>query len=367
MKYGVIDITSTSVSLKIYKADSQECEFSSRSALSAQSFIEKGRLTERGILKLIAVLRRMQEECSKYGASGIYAISSSVARNLNNVYEVSEKIKAATGITVNSLDAEGEAYCDCVSNRTCFGSECVLIDVSGASVVIADMGKDERGLCLPFGALTLQRKFVAGVFPTQSECDDIKKYVKKKLKAFVPECKKETLVLTGNVSRSLYALYSDVYSVSSDEPMEYEKLKKLLKKLIESENRSALVMKNAPEKIYFITSALAAVVQIIKYFSPEKIVMSDRGVKEGYLTLCLNGEIAGVLSPVAIEREKENISSVEELTERIKKRGKRPASSVKKKSVAKGKATAKEKLSEKEKTPTSAKKKKESVSGAKDE
>lgn len=331
MKYGVIDITSTSISLKIYEGEALKNVFSSRSAFSAQSFTDgDGNLSEHGVQKIVRVLKRMQEECSKYGAGAIYAISSSVVRNLKNAAEVAEEIKALTGISVNVLDAEREAYCDYVSNKSSYGDGCVLIDVSGASIALCDMAKEHStgGLCLDFGALTVQKKFVSGVFPTEEECDEIKKYLKKQFNKFIPEEKKTTVALTGNISRSLNAIYADVYSLPDDSSvLEYKKLKKLLKKLVESDERAYIVMKTAPEKIYFITVALIIVIQLIKRFTPDEIVLAERGVKEGYLSLCLSGAMQGEVSPVARERKSVKIETVEELTEHIKRRSKgRPAS-----------------------------------------
>lgn len=341
MKYGVIDITSTSVSLKIYDGEELKSVFSSRSAFSAQNFIDgEGNLIEHGVRKIVRVLKRMQEECSKYGAKAIYAISSSVVRNIKNAAEVSEEIKSLTGITINVLDAETEAYCDYASNKSSYGDGCVLIDVSGASIALCDMAREHStgGLCLDFGALTVQKKFVSGVFPTEEECDEIKKYLKKQFKKCVAEEKKTTVALTGNISRSLRAIYADVYSLPDDcFRLEYKKLKKLLKKLVESDDRAYIVMKNAPEKIYFITVALIIVLQLVKRFTPDEIVVAEKGVKEGYLTLCLSGGINGEASPVVKERKSLKIETVEELTEHIKKRSKGRPASVKKKTPSGGK------------------------------
>lgn len=356
MKYGVIDITSTSISLRIYEVgEEMKSVFSSRSAFSAQSFTEDGVLGEHGVQKMVRVLKRMQEECSKYGVKSIYAISSSVVRNLKNAAEVAEEIKTLTGITINVLNAETEAYCDYISNKSYYGDGCVLIDVSGASVTLCDMAKEHStgGLCLDFGALTVQKKFVSGVFPTEDECEAIKKYLKKQFKKCVPEEKKSTVVLTGNISRSLCAIYADVYSLPDDNTrLEYKKLKKLLKKLVESDERAYIVMKTAPEKIYFITVALIIVLQLIKRFTPDEVIVSDMGVKEGYLSLCLNGGINGEVSPVTKERKSVKIDSVEELAEHIKRRSKgRPASVKGAAPAAKGKKRGRPPKEDKEVKP----------------
>lgn len=367
MKYGVIDITSTSVSLKIYDLDTLRPAFSSRAAFSVQSFIEKGNLTPHGVQKAVAILKRMQEECVKYGAKALYVISASVLRGLKNADDVAAEIKSATGITVNRLDIAEEAYCDYAANKETFGAGCTLIDVSGGSIAVCDMSRSDEGgrLCLDFGALSVQKKLVKGVFPTEKEYGEIKKYLKKKFeKCGVPQLKTQRAVLAGNLSRSIGAIYSDVYCDGAEcRSLEPEKLKKLLKRLAHGEDGAYLVIKNAPEKIYFITVALIILLQLLKRFSPDEVVISENGVKEGYLALCLSGEFKGAPSPVSLKKESVKISTVDELAEHIKRQSKlSPARSAKKTSAARKRGPkAKEKAPQAEKKPAATRKRSSSA------
>ena len=107
-----------------------------------------------------------------------------------------------------------------------------------------------------------------------------------------------------------------------DMTIEFDKLRKLAKKLIEAPDRSHLLIKNAPEKIYFIVVALITLVHMLKKFGFAKIAVSDFGVKEGYIKLVSAGELAAELSPFFPERPVKEIKSVEELAEHIKLRQK---------------------------------------------
>ena len=121
--------------------------------------------------------------------------------------------------------------------------------------------------------------------------------------------------------------------------IELEKLKKLAKKLIEAPDRSHLLIKNAPEKIYFIVVALITLVQLLKKFGFTSIAVSDYGVKEGYLKLALSGEEKAEISPFFPERPVKEIKSVEELAEHIKlrqKAGKTPAKKKDERAVKEG-------------------------------
>ena len=114
--------------------------------------------------------------------------------------------------------------------------------------------------------------------------------------------------------------------------IERDKLKKLAKKLIEAPDRSHLLIKNAPEKIYFIVVALITLVQLLKKYGFASIAVSDYGVKEGFLKLVQDGELKAEISPFFPERPVKEIKSVEELAEHIKLRQKvgKPAKKAKK-------------------------------------
>ncbi len=336
--YAVIDISSTSISMLVCGKDGTHPAYKFRESLSAVSFTEGGKLTEHGVEKICDKISVFQDQCKKLGVEKLYVVSTAAMRFIDNAEEVFEAIKTRTGAVVNQIDGETEAYCDCVANEK-FRSMAspVIIDIGGASIELCDLTRSGReGIyCLNFGALTLQRKFVKSVYPDKEECSKIKKYIKKALsKAEVPAFGGGTAVLVGATNRSVYEIYRDYYDIEVSENMviEIEKLKKLAKKLIEAPDRSHLLIKNAPEKIYFIVVALITLVQLLKKYGFSSVAVSDFGVKEGYLKLALSGEEKAELSPFFPERPVKEIKSVEELAEHIKLRQKASKAPVKRKS-----------------------------------
>ncbi len=326
--YAVIDISSTSISMLVCGKDGTHPAYKFRESLSAVSFTEGGKLTEHGVEKICDKISVFQDQCKKLGVERLYVVSTAAMRFIDNAEEVFEAIRTRTGAVVNQIDGETEAYCDCVANEKFRSMNSpVIIDIGGASIELVDLTKSGReGIhCLNFGALTLQRKFVKSVYPDKEECSKIKKYIKKALaKAEVPSFAGGTAVLVGATNRSVYEIYRDYYDIDVSENMviEIEKLKKLAKKLIEAPDRSHLLIKNAPEKIYFIVVALITLVQLLKKYGFASVAVSDFGVKEGYLKLALSGEEKTEISPFFPERPVKEIKSVEELAEHIKLRQK---------------------------------------------
>ena len=326
--YAVIDISSTSISMLVCGKDGTHPAYKFRESLSAVSFTEGGKLTEHGVEKICDKISVFQDQCKKLGVERLYVVSTAAMRFIDNAEEVFEAIRTRTGAVVNQIDGETEAYCDCVANEKFRSMNSpVIIDIGGASIELVDLTKSGReGIhCLNFGALTLQRKFVKSVYPDKEECSKIKKYIKKALaKAEVPSFAGGTAVLVGATNRSVYEIYRDYYDIDVSENMviEIEKLKKLAKKLIEAPDRSHLLIKNAPEKIYFIVVALITLVQLLKKYGFASVAVSDFGVKEGYLKLAISGEEKAEISPFFPERPVKEIKSVEELAEHIKLRQK---------------------------------------------
>lgn len=336
--YAVIDISSTSISMLVCGKEGHP-SYKFRESLSAVSFTEGGKLTEHGVEKICEKISMFQDRCKKLGVEKLYVLSTAAMRFIDNTDEVLAAIKAKTGAVVNLIDGPTEAYCDCAANSKFLShNNPVIIDIGGASIEVCDLNAGKDGItCLNFGALTLQGKFVKSVYPDKNECGKIKKYIKKALaKSKLPIPDGATAVLVGATNRSIYDIYCDYYDIPVSEQMDinFDKLKKLAKKLIEAPDRSHLLIKNAPEKIYFIVVALITLVHMLKKCGFTAVTVSDFGVKEGYLKLVESGELAAELSPFFPERPVKEIKSVEELAEHIKLRQKadRSASKGKKKS-----------------------------------
>ena len=334
--YAVIDISSTSVSMLVCGKDGRP-SYKFRESLSAISFTEGGKLSEHGVEKICDKIAVFQDQCKKLGVEVLYVLSTAAMRFIDNADEVLGAIRTRTGAVVNQIDGDTEAYCDCVANEKFRAmASPVIIDIGGASIEMCDLTKSGReGMyCL---------------YPDKNECGKIKKYLKKAFaKADVPAFEGGTAVLVGATNRSIYEIYRDYYDIEVSENMtiERDKLKKLAKKLIEAPDRSHLLIKNAPEKIYFIVVALITLVQLLKKYGFASIAVSDYGVKEGFLKLVQDGELKAEISPFFPERPVKEIKSVEELAEHIKLRQKVGKPTKKAKKEDKGAEKADDKAAE---------------------
>ena len=311
MKYAVIDLSSTGVSTVIAEGDKATGIFSAvykdRTNIAVADYFDGHSISHRGIEKLIDALINARSTVKAMGADECYCISTAALRNIDNIEEVAEKIRMRTGIVINYLDGVTEAYCDFLSNRKYMAYEkVILIDIGGGSVELCDFKKDSKDgmVCLDFGPIKLRNKYAVDIYPTEEQSKHIKKYVRKKSDEAGLPGKSEfaTAVLVGSINDAIYAAYSEYCEKEKLNPVfDYVNYKRFCKWLLSSSDRTRLVMKVAPEKIHVLPVAAIVLKELLKRFKPDNVMISDCGVKEGYLSLVALGEGTGI--PVDIKGE----------------------------------------------------------------
>lgn len=303
MKYAVIDISSSGLSFIVAEtfAKNTEIVFKDRMSLSLLHYMDGKKLAPRGIEKLIDALILTKDACAELGVAVAYLISTAALRAIENFDEVSAAVTEKTGFPINFIDGPTEAYCDFVANEYYASYDRpVLIDMGGKSMEICDLSKSSKEdmLCLDFGLYDLYRKFVEEIQPSEDEAKDIKKYVKAQFdKRDLPgEGTFATAVVVGATAQAVYEIYADYADAREEDGVKtirYKKFKKFVKHLIEGQDRSGLIMNNAPEKLHVAVPAAIVLKTLLKRFGVGHIVVSDRGVKEGYLRLVLDGKEQG--------------------------------------------------------------------------
>ena len=323
MKYSVIDVSSSSISMVVAaNGGTNEVVFKERAALSLTHYLEGDKLSARGMEKLAALLDHMRAVACAEGAQRCYVISTAALRHVANSEQIAAFVHEKTGLTINFIDEPTEAYCDYIANLSYRSYDrAVLIDLGGKSIEICDLSKSEKAemFGFEFGLVDLNRKFVGNIYPTEDEVKSIRKYLKKKFDAasLPEEGTFATAVLVGASAMAIYDIYADFAKADRTGPkiIEYKKYKKLVKRLLEGADRSSLVLKNAPEKVYVIGAAAVALKVLFKRFGVETIVVSESGVKEGYLRLVLDGREEGdyaLLTPSA-SSERETAPALEDV------------------------------------------------------
>ena len=303
MRYSVIDISSTGVSMIVAEARGKEAEvvFKDRANLTLLHYLNGRDLSARGIEKVVAAVAAMKEKCSRLGTDELLLISTAALRAIGNFEEVGAAVLGGTGIPVNAVDGRKEAYCDLVANRAYAAFDrAAIIDIGGASIEVCDI--NEKGgrimVSLPFGLLNLHEKFVSRIQPDEEEGKNIRRYLSRKAdKAGMPgEGVFDTVILVGAAGQALCGVYGEYFDAAENRAMTAKKFKKLAKHLLCGKDRSKVILDAAPDKLYSVGVASVVARTFVKRFGAERILVSERGVKEGYLQLVLEGKERGAYS-----------------------------------------------------------------------
>ena len=339
MKYSVIDISSSSISMITAEVSECGCEivFKDRESLTLMRYLEGKNLSRRGMEKLAEAVSRMMEKCASLGAQVLYVIATAALRVVENFEEIQGFLMEKTGIAVNLLEGKTEAYCDYIANRYYASFDrAVLVDIGGGSIEICGLSGDRRDemFSLAFGIYNLHQKFLKKIQPSEEEAKEIKKYAIKKFnKAGVAEKDVySTVVLVGATGMALYDLYVEYFKEKTEDihrRMQFKKFKKLAKHLLTGASRSRLILETTPEKLYSVGIASVIVKELYKRFKAETLLVSDRGVKEGYLQLILeekqrgsffdfaSGKCVVLTSEQSAKKEKKSDSLAAEQAERF--------------------------------------------------
>jgi exopolyphosphatase/guanosine-5'-triphosphate,3'-diphosphate pyrophosphatase len=298
VKYAIVDIGANSIRMNIYDIDTQTGEFSvcasARSLLGLAAYAKNGTLSNDGAGKLFAVLREFLARANSIPCDRFSAFATASLRGLSNSKRILRDVKAGLGIDIEIISGEAEAGYDHAAIRYRFpeAKRGILIDMGGGSTEIVHFEKDlvVNAVSLPIGCVMLGKSFTSCTkkdpFPTEGEMERIRAYVKTILSAY--PCFKAlggTAFLIGGTARAAAKLslseheaLFDGYSFTSD------KLKKTADTAFCDIRRGGnLIRETVPDRITSIIPGLVAYLEICEYMSLSDFIISNAGVREGYL------------------------------------------------------------------------------------
>lgn len=300
-RYAIIDFSSTAVSLLIADIVSDEIipVFRDRKTISVLDYIEKnGNFSNRGTQKVIEHMKTLISTAEAAKVNRIYAIATAAMREIKNYKDVKQQILEQLKLDINVIDGKTEAYADYIANaRYTLLTSAALIDIGGASTEVCDFAKTSKKemLSIPMGAVTIQKQCISEIYPSLKEADHINALTEKEFDKgkFPKKGKFETAILVGANANALYTIYQDYFNIdpNREKEIKYKKLKKLCKFLLTSPNRSMLIIKNTPERVHIIIPTALLAKNLMKRFEIKSTIISELGVKEGYLKLIVSGEV----------------------------------------------------------------------------
>lgn len=181
---AIIDIGSNTVRLVLYKYDHNEGlhEYGNiKTVARLRTYIQpNGEMSIEGIEKLLHTLKSFKQILDDYEVTDVKAAATAAVRQATNNQEIISLMEKETGIKIDLLSEEEEAYFGylAVSHSMDIPSA-VTIDIGGGSSEITYFRDKnlQKSISFPFGTVSLKEKFVSG--------DKINEHEKKELRRFI--------------------------------------------------------------------------------------------------------------------------------------------------------------------------------------
>ncbi len=291
--YGIIDLGSNTIHLKIYKKDRKKLVelVDKKEFAKLASYVENNELSEVGIEICIIILKQFKETLKLFGVKDYYVLATASLRNVNNKDSIIERIKKEVDLDVIVLSGEEECLYDYYGVKLSEEiNNGMIIDIGGGStevVFIKDDG-DINKYSIPFGSISSvsgKREHIIN----SNQMKDIKKTIKRELSNFATiDFSLERIIGVGGTLRALRkVLKKDNNVIELHEIDSLIKLGKNSKK--EYQN---LLLSIIPERIFTFTPGIIIVKTIMKYYNVDTISISDYGIREGYLDFVLRNKVS---------------------------------------------------------------------------
>lgn len=185
LKTAIIDIGSNTIRLVLYKYNRLEGlkEFGNiKTVARLRTYLqENGDMSEQGISLLAETLSSFKKILDDYKVSDIKATATAAIRQARNNQEIIARMEKETGILIDLLSEEEEAYFGFVAVAHSMDTKsAVTIDIGGGSteITLFNDKKLQKTISFPFGTVSLKEMFVSGEIISKEEKGLLQQYIR---------------------------------------------------------------------------------------------------------------------------------------------------------------------------------------------
>ncbi len=289
--YAVIDIGSNTIRLSIYKRTNNDFSLilTQKTMAGIIGYVdEMGIMSAEGIKVATTTLKSYKQILENIDIKDAFVFATASLRNIKNTYEVVAAIKKATEFDVDVMSGEMEGIYDFRgATRLLPLKEGLLIDIGGGSTELVQYsdGKVVKSVSLPIGSLNMYNKNVSNILPSKKEVVKIRQYVKEVLANADIEGHFPTLCGIGGTVRGVNRLDNNINDYeASHKTVLIKDLRKMLRTLVYDRTyATSKILRVIPERVHTILPGIIILEAVAKKYRAKEIMVSDYGVREGYL------------------------------------------------------------------------------------
>ncbi len=293
--WGVIDIGSNTVRLVAYALEDGRLrpKLNKKYAAGLAGYVDAvGNIQEEGVRRLIEILLDIRALLEYVRLEAIFPFATAFLRNSVNGPAVLERVQAATGFSIRILTGEEEALFDYYGILYSQVNPCGLaVDVGGGSTELAFFMDKQPVLTtsIPWGSLNLYKAFVSDLMPTPQEARQIRREIQSRLERLdlpLGSLISQPIYSVGGTARASLALLSREYKrLAGKNGYTLADLRAYLQRA-QDKPREILrgILCASPDRVHTILPGLLVFETVAKYCHTQSFIISDYGVREGYLS-----------------------------------------------------------------------------------
>ena len=293
MKQAVIDIGSNSMRLTVYQAGDVgrfRILFKDKIMAGLAGYVEDGSLTDEGIAQAGLGLLAFRRTLEALDIHQVAVFATASLRNIKNTDAAVAAIEGTAGFPIEVISGEEEArfgYAGAMEELDL--SEGLFVDIGGASTEVVSFsgGRLVSAASCPVGSLKLYRDHVKKILPNREAVDQMEGAIRQATAGAVREAPGTglPLVCVGGTARAALKLTRRIFHLPQDaNRISRRQLAKVCGILCSSQREAAhWILKVEPERIHTMIPGLLILRHMVETFGAREMVVSQYGVREGYL------------------------------------------------------------------------------------
>lgn len=293
---AIIDIGSNTIRLVLYRYDQVAGvrEFGNIKTVARLRtyLLPSGEMSEEGIQLLSETLSSFKLMLADYQVTDIKAAATAAVRQATNNAEILARMKQETGISIDILSEEEEAYYGFLAVAHSMDTpSAVTIDIGGGSteITLFKNKKLQKSISFPFGTVSLKQKFVTGTVINEEERLALREFATEQFKT-LPWIYKVGLpvIAIGGSARNV----AQIHQQKTDYPIsgmhQYEMPRQGLVEMREELAQKPLEeLKQldglSSDRADIIVLALEVFVALMEAVGTESFQLSKKGLREGLI------------------------------------------------------------------------------------
>lgn len=265
---------------------------SAKEVVGMIGYTEAGVFQEEGILRLVEGLGNFRVTAQAIGVGHFSCFATAGMRALKNADDVAARVLRETGVRVDVISGEEEARLDFAGAYIPQGvAEGLVVDMGGGSTEIVRFAGAhiENCVSLPYGSLSLYKRFVKGILPSKGELKKIRSFADRQLECLDwLENVGGHLCLIGGTGRAVVRLHRDIHA-RAGEPMNgytfgAEEIGQIIDSVMAHPKAGARrVLRVDPDRVHTILPGMTAIACLVRRAGVRTVSLSRSGVREGYI------------------------------------------------------------------------------------